>query len=76
MSQQERIVRPAWTFNPHRRFDWDHPTQGMKFARTLEEAFGPGATLYQPKPLLTPTRLAYAASAVLLVATVALLIIY
>lgn len=76
MSSQDRVVRPAWAFNPHKRFDWDHATQGMKFARTLEEAFGPGATLYQPKPLVTPTRLAYAAAAVLLVATVALLIIY
>ncbi len=76
MSSQNRLVRPTWVFNPHKRFDWDHPTQGMKFARTLEEAFGPGATLYQPKPVVTPTRLAYTAAVVVLFATVALLIIY
>ena len=75
MSAKARTVRPGWDFNPYKRFDWDHPSEGMRFPRTLEEAFGPGAKLHQPQPLLTPTRACYALAALLVFLTGLLLLV-
>jgi hypothetical protein len=55
------------------RFQWDYPTQGLVFPRTLEQAFGPGARLDTHKPLKTDS-LAYAAAVVLAVSALTLLI--
>ena len=57
------------------RYDWDVPFEGLRFHRTLEEAFGPGAHLYQPRPFITITQLNYIAATILVIASLVLAVV-
>lgn len=56
-------------------FDWDVPTEGLRTARTLEEAFGPGAYLELPTRVITPTHVTYVLATILFVASAVLLVV-
>ncbi len=61
---------------PVDRFDWDTPTEGQKFHRTMEEAFGSGARLYVEEPFrITLAQVTNFASFALLTATAIMLFI-
>lgn len=56
------------------RFQWDYPTQGLRYARNMAEAFGPYATLTTAKPRGLRIRGAAIVPVVLLVAAALLFI--
>lgn len=55
-------------------YDWDYPSQGLRFPRTLEEAFGPGAHPLTPRPSITQTHVAYGIAAIIMGVTLLMLI--
>lgn len=57
------------------KYTWDYPTQGLRYPRTLEEAFGPyarGGFVSEPEPMTKEDRVMAGVAAVVL-AVVALL---
>ena len=52
------------------RFNWDHPSQGMVFHRTLEQAFGTGARPVTSQSISTADKLAYTLAIILMIATI------
>ena len=55
------------------RFNWNYPSQGMKTARTLEQAFGPyarGPVSEPDQPMPVADKIVVAASALAAVAIV------
>lgn len=62
-AHSRHVVRP---------YDWDYPLQGLKFPRTLEEAFGPGVHL-TTKSSITQTHVAYAIAAIIVAVTLLML---
>lgn len=53
----------------NQRFRWDYPSQGMRFARTMDQAFYPGAKLYVKPPLITKSGILYALAVAIMIAT-------
>lgn len=58
----------------NQKFQWDYPTQGLRYPRTMNEAFGPYATIPVGRRAVTWSRVLYAAAAVLAALTVAMLL--
>lgn len=58
------------------RFQWDYPTQGLRYARNMAEAFGPYATLTTAKPRGLRIRGAAIVPVVLFLVAAALLFIF
>jgi hypothetical protein len=56
-------------------FQWDFPTQGYIFPRTLEEAFGPGTVVPTVRPTITPTSVCYTLAVLLYIATIIMLFV-
>ena len=57
------------------KYTWDYPTQGLRYPRTLEEAFGPyarGGLVSEPDPMTKEDRVIAGVAVVVLV--VALLV--
>ena len=57
------------------KYTWDYPTQGLRYPRTLEEAFGPyarGGLVSEPDPMTKEDRIIAGVAVVVLV--VALLV--
>lgn len=57
------------------KYTWDYPTKGLRYPRTLEEAFGPyarGGLVSEPDPMTKEDRVIAGVAAVVLV--VALLV--
>ena len=57
------------------KYTWDYPTKGLRYPRTLEEAFGPyarGGFVSEPDPMTKEDRIIAGIAAVVLV--VALLV--
>jgi ribosomal protein L11 methylase PrmA len=54
-------------------YDWDYPSQGLRFPRTLGEAFGPGDHL-TTKSSITQTHVAYGIAVIIVVVTLLMLI--
>lgn len=57
------------------KYTWDYPTQGLRYPRTLEEAFGPyarGGLVSEPDPMTKEDRVIAGIAVVLVV--VALLV--
>ena len=57
------------------KYTWDYPTQGLRYPRTLEEAFGPyarGGLVSEPDPMTKEDRVIAGIAVVVLV--VALLV--
>ena len=58
------------------KYTWDYPTKGLRYPRTLEEAFGPyarGGLVSEPDPMTKEDRVIAGIAAVVLVVVVALL---
>ena len=58
-----------------KRFNWDHPSQGMVFHRTMEQAFGTGDRPSSSRCISTADKFAYFVAAIILVATIVIYII-
>lgn len=53
------------------KYTWDYPTQGLRYPRTLEEAFGPyarGGLVSEPDPMTKEYRVIAGIAVVLVVA--------
>lgn len=60
------------------RYTWDHPTQGLRYPRTLEEAFGPyarGGLVSEPEPMTKEDRIITGVAAVVLVVVALLAVV-
>lgn len=58
------------------KYTWDYPAKGLRYPRTLEEAFGPyarGGLVSEPDPMTKEDRVIAGIAAVVLVVVVALL---
>jgi hypothetical protein len=71
----QKRTNPSNLYNPYaaKPYDWDYPSQGLRFHRTLEEAFGPGARLTVRRSYLTQTHVAYAFAIVIFSITLVML---
>lgn len=52
------------------KYTWDYPTKGLRYPRTLEEAFGPyarGGLVSEPNPMTKEDRVIAGIAAVVLV---------
>lgn len=53
-------------------FQWDYPTQGLVFHRSIDQAFRTGAAIevQAPRKVSTPDAIAYTVAALILLATI------
>ena len=58
----------------NQRFKWDYPSQGLRFPRTMDQAFGPGARLHVEQPTITTSGVLYALAAAITVVTLIILL--
>ena len=59
------------------KYTWDYPTKGLRYPRTLEEAFGPyarGGLVSEPEPVAKEDYIVVGIAAVVIV-VVALLVV-
>lgn len=60
------------------KFNWDNSTKGLRYPRTLEEAFGPyarGGLVSEPDPMTKEDRIVAGIAAVVLVVVALLAVV-